>query len=246
MKASKPTAGDQFGHIVAVSGDGATIAVGAPLEGSEAGAVYVFRRAGDVWIQEAIVKPNVQDTFDQFGWSVALSDDGNTLAVGARREDSAVIGVNGDATNNGASGSGAAYVFVRNGSTWSQEAYVKASNTDPDDSYGESIALSGDGNTLAVGAHREDSAATMINGNQASNTADAAGAVYVYTRITATWTQQAYVKSSNAEPADEFGWRIALARFGDVMIVGAYREDSGATGVGGNQVDDAATNAGAA
>ena len=102
------------------------------------------------------------------------------LAVGARREGSAATGINGDQASNAVSDSGAVYVFTRSGSTWSQQAYVKASNTDASDWFGFAVALSADGNTLAVGAYREDSAATGINGDQASNAASNSGAVYVY------------------------------------------------------------------
>ena len=117
---------------------------------------------------------------DQFGWSVALS--GDTLAVGAPFESSATTGVNGDQADNNAPGAGAVYVFVRSGSTWAQQAYLKASNTEARDVFGRSVALSGD--TLAVGASWEDSAATGVNGDQADNSfaTDAysgSGAVYV-------------------------------------------------------------------
>jgi len=98
---------------------------------------------------------------DLFGTSVALSGDGNTLAVGAPGEDSALTGVRAgivsEATSgNGASNSGAVYVFARTGTTWLQQAYVKASNTGEGDNFGNSVALSGDGNMLAVGAPFED------------------------------------------------------------------------------------------
>ena len=99
------------------------------------------------------------------------------LAVGASAEDSAATGVNGDQADNGADNSGAVYVFVRSGSTWTQQAYIKASNTDANDNFGRSVALSGD--TLAVGAYLEDSAAPGVNGDQADNSAAIAGAVYV-------------------------------------------------------------------
>lgn len=121
---------------------------------------------------------------DQFGISVALSGDSNTLAVGAYYESSNATGIGGDEANNLASNSGAVYVFTRTSgtSTWSQQAYVKASNTETSDYFGRSVALSGDGNTLAVGAAGEDSNATGINavGGQTSSSASGAGAVYVY------------------------------------------------------------------
>jgi HJR/Mrr/RecB family endonuclease len=78
------------------------------------------------------------------------------------------------------SGAGAVYAFTRSGATWSQQAYVKASNTDASDQFGLSVALSADGATLAVGANRERSAATGGGGNQTGNSAVGAGAVYVF------------------------------------------------------------------
>jgi uncharacterized protein (TIGR03437 family) len=99
--------------------------------------------------------------------------------VGAYKEDSNATEVNGDQSNNSAVDSGAAYVFVRNGTTWSQQAYLKASNTDAGDFFGFSAAVSGD--TVAVGAPLEDSSATGINGDQNNNSAVDSGAVYVFT-----------------------------------------------------------------
>ena len=96
-------------------------------------------------------------------------------------ESSAAIGVNGDQTDNRLEFAGAGYVFTRDiGGAWTQKDYVKASNTDAIDVFGQSVALSGDGNTLAVGADHEDSAATGVNGDQADNSASDAGAVYVF------------------------------------------------------------------
>ncbi|EHL21181.1 Integrin alpha beta-propellor repeat-containing protein [Acidovorax sp. NO-1] len=141
---------------------------------------------------------------DLFGYSVALSGDGTTLAVGAYREDSNATGANGDQGDNSAVDAGAVYVFTRVGSTWSQQGYVKASNTDANDFFGTSLALSGDGNTLAVGATGEDSNATGINGDPVDNSATLAGAVYVFTRSGSTWSQQAYVKASNTGAEDRF------------------------------------------
>ena len=191
------------------------------------------------------VKASNTGASSAFGYSVALSADGNTLAVGAPSEASNATGIGGDQTNNSASQSGAVYVFSRSGSTWSQQAYVKASNTGAFDSFGASVALSADGNTLAVGANLEASNATGIGGNQASNSSPASGAVYVFSRSGSTWVQQAYVKASNTETDDNFGHSVALSADGNTLAVGAYGEDSNATGVGGNQADNAAPDAGA-
>jgi hypothetical protein len=260
VKASNPDAGDQFGLAIALSSDGSTLAVGAPLEGSaatsingdqldnsepEAGAVYVFRRSGDVWTQEAYVKASNAQAFDQFGWAVALSGDGTTLAVGARKEDSSATGIDGDQSDNSASGAGAVYVYTRAGSIWTQQAYVKASNSGAQDTFGQALALSSDGNTLAVGAPFEASAATGINGDEGDNSAAEAGAIYVFTRIGSAWTPRAYVKSSNTEGGDQFGFDLALSSNGSKLVAAAQREDSAASGVGGDQTSNATTQSGA-
>ena len=122
-----------------------------------------------------------------------------------------------------------------------QEAYVKASNTGAGDYFGYSVALSGD--TLAVGALNEDSAATGIGGNQADNSAGDSGAVYVFTRSGATWTQQAYVKASNTGASDDFGTSVALS--GDTLVVGGPYESSNATGIGGDQANNLVGSSGA-
>ncbi len=114
---------------------------------------------------------------------VALS--GDTLAVGAALEQSAATGINDDQSDNSADNAGAAYVFTRTAGVWSQQAYIKASNTDAEDEFGWSVALSGD--TLAVGAQFEDGNATGINDDQSDNSAADSGAVYVFTRNAGVW-----------------------------------------------------------
>ena len=121
----------------------------------------VTRGAANTFVQRAYAKASNTDAGDQFGYSAAL--DGDTLAVGAIFEDSNSIGVNSGAqADNSASLAGAVYVFTRSGGVWSQEAYVKASNTQVNDRFGTSVAL--DGDTLAVGAESEDSDGTGVNG----------------------------------------------------------------------------------
>jgi hypothetical protein len=252
LKASNTGAGDYFGYSVALSGD--TLAVAAVHEGSAApgvggnqddntasssGAVYVFRRTGTVWQQEAYLKASNTGAGDLFAHSVALS--GDTLAVGAVHEDSVAQGVGGNQDDNTASSSGAVYVFRRTGTVWQQEAYLKASNTGAGDFFGISVALSGD--TLAVGASAEDSAARGVGGNQGDNTATDSGAVYVFRRTGTVWRQEAYVKASNTGATDFFGHNVALS--GDTLAIGAPDEDSVAQGVGGNQDDNTASSSGA-
>ncbi|MFQ5747827.1 MAG: FG-GAP repeat protein [Planctomycetota bacterium] len=140
----------------------------------EQGAVYPLTL--DPIAQQAYLKAFNKDAFDSFGGSVSVS--GDTVVVGARLEDSNATGVNGNQNDNSANNAGAAYVFVRNGTTWSQEAYLKASNTDAGDSFGGWVPVSGD--TLVAGASREDSNAIGVNGNQGDNSFDCAGAAYVF------------------------------------------------------------------
>ena len=263
LKASNTGAGDLFGWSVALSADGTTLAVSAPLEDSAgigtdanpaddsatlAGAVYVFTRtatSGTTWRQEAYLKASNTGAGDLFGWSVALSADGATLGVGAIAEDSAAPGVDGDQASNTAVDAGAVYVFTRIDTRWSQQTYLKASNPGARDFFGTSLALSGDGATLAVSAPSEDSAATGIDGDQASDAARESGAVYVFTRSVTTWRQEVYVKASNAAAGDEFGTSVALSADGATLAVGAMSEASAANGIGGDQVDDSAPGAGA-
>ena len=262
LKASNTGAGDAFGYYaVALSSDGNTLAVGAYQEDSNAtgidgnqadnsaansGAVYVFILSGGTWSQQAYVKASNTQGSDYFGYALSLSSDGNTLAVGAKWEDSDATGVGGDDTNNLASASGAAYIFSRSGGTWSQQAYVKASNTQLVDQFGQALALSSDGNTLAVGASREASAATGVGGDQSDNTASNSGAVYVFTRSGGTWSQRAYVKAPNTEMGDTFGgYGLGLSSDGNTLAVGAWQEDSAATGVGGDQSDNSVSGSGA-
>ena len=160
------------------------------------------------------------------------------MVVGASGEDSNATGINGDQTNNSASDSGAAYVFVRNGVTWTQQAYLKASNTDAGDLFGYSVAVSGD--TVVVGAYGEDSNATGVNGDQTDNSARDSGAAYVFVRNGGTWTQQAYLKASNTDGGDGFGYSVAVS--GDTVVVGAFGEDSNATGINGDQTNNSAPN----
>ena len=245
--------GDNFGDSVAISAD--TVVVGAHQEDSNAtgvngnqsdnsaiaaGAAYVFTRSGGVWTQQAYLKASNTGVNDEFGLSVAIS--GDTVVVGAYLEDSNATGVNGNQSDNSASDAGAAYVFMRSGGIWTQQAYLKASNTEAGDHVGSSVAISGD--TVVVGAWGEASNATGVNGNQSDNSANIAGAAYVFTRSGGVWTQQAYLKASNTDLGDFFGISVAISA--DTVVVGAYQEDSTATGVNGDQSDNGAQQAGAA
>jgi len=260
VKASNTDSGDFFGSSVALSADGSTLAVGAHRERSIAsgingnqaddsavfaGAAYVFTRTAGNWSQQAYVKASNARASSAFGYHLQLAADGNTLAIGAPQESSNATGVNGNQTDTSMTFAGAVYVFTRSGTVWSQQAYLKASNTLADSEFGVTVGLSADGTTLAVGAYAEDSNATGINGNQADTSLNAAGAVYVFTRTGATWTQQAYVKASNTRANAFFGLNVALSADGSTLAVDSWGESSNVTGIDGNQADTSANNSGA-
>jgi hypothetical protein len=274
VKASNTQASQLFGSSIALSEDGNTLAAGAPGESSAArgiggnpdyscgvgavpvncapssGAVYVYTRSDSAWSGPVYVKASNTQAFQLFGSSIALSQDGNTLAAGAPGEGSAATGIDGnqvddcDTTSpvNCAFDSGAAYIYTRSGSTWSDDTvYVKASNTGTSDSFGSTVALNRDGSVLAVGAPDEfgGTAGVASAANDASNDElPGAGAVYLYTRSDLLWTPRQYTKASNPDVDDTFGGSLALNGDGSMLVVGATGEDSASAGFNGNEFDD--------
>lgn len=254
LQPSSLDASDQFGSAVALSAD--TLVVGVPLEDSnasgvngddtdnslvDAGAAYVFLRdALGNWSEQAYLKASNSGMGDGFG--IAVDIDGDIAVIGAYHEDGNAAGVGGDGSDNSFSNAGAAYVFVRDGlGNWSEQAYLKASNTGVSDTFGNAVAVSTD--RILVGAAREDSAATGIDGQQADNTAADAGAVYVFARTGNNWAQEAYLKASNTDAGDLFGWSVDLS--GNLAVVGARYEASDDGMVNGNQNSNLAPGAGA-
>ncbi len=314
LKASNTESNDWFGWSIDISGDGKTMAVSAPAEASNAvgvngdqtsntsptsGAVYVFAKINGNWQQEAYLKAsNTEQPSDgitqslpnaRFGYQVALSADGSTLAVSALNEDSYAVGVNCpplyETQSSSASNSagyqvykssldiGAVYVFKRTNAVWAQTAYIKPLVQLPFNEYafGYSLALSGDGKTLAVGTGVDglpssgiknltqnssssepfvclappSSTSSVSSSSSSSKTSSSSsssssansssssvaggknsGAVYIYRLKDSGWTEETYVKASDAGQDDFFGVSIALSQDGDLMAVGAPSEDS--------------------
>ncbi|MGM8227170.1 FG-GAP repeat protein [Cellvibrio sp. ARAG 10.3] len=286
IKASNAGPGDIFGASVALSADGNILAVGAPGEDSvstgvngnenndfglylvnaqgqpvwttiNSGAVYIFHRLDNTWEQETYLKPNYVSWQLQFGSSLSLSANGNTLAVGAIGDWSRATGINGAPDDldlpqlnsyypsAGARLSGAAYIFTSDGQGWQQTTYIKASNAEAQDQFGHRVKLSGDGSRLAVSTIIEAGTSKGINGDESDNTTLNTGAVYVFGVDAGTWTQTSYVKPSNTRGGDRFGASLGLSTDGGTMAVGGYRDPSKATGVNGDQNDDSAPSAGA-
>lgn len=239
LKASNTESQDRFGSSVAISGG--TIVVGAPWESSsvtgangnqtdnlasQSGAAYVFVRDDDgQWNQQVYLKADDIGAGDQFGTWVDVDSD--LIVVGSPYEDSSATGVGGDDSDNSLKDSGAAYVFVRTGTAWAQQAYLKAWNTGAADYFGISVTVSGE--TVAVAASGEDTKPTTVTGNQNNNSAGDSGAVYVFVRgVDEIWSQQEWVKGSNTAAGDLFGISVALS--GDRLVVGARGEDSDSQG----------------
>lgn len=253
VKASNPDS-DEFGRSLALSG--ATLAVGAPQEGSaatgiggdenddsliDAGAVYLFERGAGGWLQTDYLKASNTGGGDQFG--SALSLDADLLVVGAFAERSLATGIDGDELDNSGSEVGAAYVFERDpGGAWAQAAYLKADNAESGDGFGFAVAAAGD--RLLVGADLEDGGDTGLDGDGNDNGRGESGAAYLFERdADGVWDQVLYLKASNTGSNDRFGAAVALAD--GLAVVGAPLEQGSSAGVNGDD-NDAFSAAGAA
>ncbi len=193
LTAPDAAAGDRFGQSVSIAGD--TAVVGSPGDddaGSDSGSAYVFVRIGGNWTQQAKLTASDAAAGDQFGISVSISGD------------TAIVGAQGDASY-----AGSAYVFTRNGNTWTQQAKLTASDAAPFNEFGISVSVSG--NTAVVGAQWGDYATT------------ASGSAYVFTRNGNVWTQQAKLKASDPTAGVLFGYSVSIS--GDTAVVGAYRNN---------------------
>ena len=211
IQASDRQASDFFGSSVSMSSNGNTAIVGAMFEdtgGSSAGAAYIFTRSGTTWTQQVKIQASDKQASDNFGVSVAISDDGNTAIVGAYTEDT------------GGTNAGAAYIFTRSGTTWTQQAKIQASDKQASDFFGHSVAISSNGNTALVGAYNDHTGS------------DRTGSAYIFTRSGTTWTQQARIQASDKQASDNFGWSVAISDDGNTTIAGAYNEDTGGTDTG--------------
>ncbi|MEL6390129.1 MAG: FG-GAP repeat protein [Bacteroidota bacterium] len=199
LTASDAAAGDQFGRSVSISGNYAIIgSVSNDDGGSNPGSAYVFVRSGSIWTQQAKLTAFDAAIGDQFGFSVSISGD------------YAIVGAIGD--DDGGANSGSAYVFVRSGSTWTQQAKLTASDAAAGDQFGHSVSISGV--YAIVGAWF---------GNDGGSDS---GSAYVFVRSGSTWTQQAKLSASDAASNDLFGWSVSI--FGDYAVIGApYDDDSG-------------------
>jgi len=230
LRASNSGKADGFGWSLALSHDGSTLVVGVPGEDSDArgvggnqasnastdsGAVYVFRRAGSAWAQEAFIKGSASDPRDGFGWSVAVSADGAKLVASAPFDDGAA---------NDLESSGAAYVLTRAGTAWAEQAVLRSTTATRNRLFGRVVALAADGATLAVGA-------------------PTANVVAVFRGAPFTFDGEVTVATSAED--DQFGSALALSGDGSLLAVGAPNESTLALSVGSTAVNQDAPGSGA-
>ncbi|WP_019990049.1 FG-GAP repeat protein [Rudanella lutea] len=199
LTANDGAAGDVFGVSVAIAGDYAIVGARSDDIGAniDQGSVYVFVRSGTTWTQQAKLTAGDGTTDDKFGHAVAIS--GDYVLVSAPSDD---IEANADA--------GSAYIFIRSGATWTQQAKLTASDGAANDQFGSSAAISGD--YAIVGANFDD-----INANTDQ------GSAYVFVRSGTTWTQQVKLTAGDGDLADNFGYSVAIS--GDYAVIGAYTDD---------------------
>jgi hypothetical protein len=200
LTASDETGASGFGSSVALSADGNTALIGGLVDNSNTGAAWVFTRSGSTWTQQGS-KLTASDETGQghFGSSVALSSDGNTALIG------------GPADN---SNTGAAWVFTRSGSTWTQQgSKLTASDESMGGMFGYSVGLSADGNTALIGG--PENVALGSSGV-------ISGAAWVFTRSGSAWSQQGpkLTASDQAGLLAVFGWSVALSSDGSTALIG--------------------------
>lgn len=189
----------QFGASVALSSDGNTLAVGGSADNTNVGAVWVFTRSGTTWTQQGTKLTGAGETgAAQFGTSVELSADGNTMVVGGPFDNTNI---------------GAVWIFTRSSGTWSaQGAKLVGTGVTGTGALGTSVALSADGNTLAIGGPSDNSLV---------------GATWVFTRSGTTWTQQGTkITGASETGAGQFGVSVDLSSSGNTLAVGGAADNS--------------------
>jgi hypothetical protein len=197
--------GDEFGGAVVVSADGSTLAVGSLKSKNNQGSVTVFGRSGAKWVQQEVLADTNGAAKDWFGYSMAISKDGNTLAVGAVYAD-----VSGKADQ------GNVLVFTRSGDSWSLQKTLIGEAGAAGDIFGVSVALSADGNTVAIGA----------SGDDVGNVSDQ-GSATVFVRKGAAWSMQQVLTVAGGEAKANYGSSLSLSSDGNTLAVGGPNAGKG-------------------
>lgn len=211
LAADDGDSGDEFSISVTVSGDGTTAVIGAQDDenpnGAAAGSAYVFGRDGSSWTQQAKLIPDDGDGGDRLGENLAVSSDGTTAVIAAPSDDEP----------NGPN-AGSAYVFSRDGGSWTQQAKLAASDGDEADRFGTSVAVSDDGTTAVIGAGGDEDP----NGESGGLFG---GSAYVFSRDSGSWGQQAKLAADDGEERDSFG-TVSVSGDGTTAVIGANRDDT--------------------
>ncbi len=191
---------DQFGQSVDLSADGNILVGGASQDDVATGAAYVFVRDPKTsrWFEQIKLTASDAEPIALFGFSVAISADGDTILVGAADDDEQAVGA------------GAAYVFVRDGNTWFEQAKLTALDGSFLDKFGSSVALSADGDRAVIGALHATAGL---------------GAAYFFTRNGNTWTQRSKFGVCDGESLDLFGERVDISGDGQTALVGSRWRD---------------------
>ena len=197
--------GDAFGGAVVVSADGSTLAVGSLKSKSDQGSVTVFGRSGGKWVQQEVLSDANGAAKDWFGYSMAISKDGNTLAIGAVYAD-----VSGTADQ------GNVLVLGRTDGAWKLQKTLLGEAGAAGDVFGVSVALSADGNTVAVGAAGVD----------VGNVSDQ-GSTTVFVRNGAEWSLQQVLIVAGAEAKANFGSSVSLSSDGNTVAIGGPNAGKG-------------------
>jgi FG-GAP repeat len=199
------SAGDGFGTSVALSADGNTALIGAPGTDFKKGAAWVFTRSGSTWAQDEKLTPAGETGNPWFGYTVALSGDGKTALIGGWLDES---------------WKGAAWIFTRSGSTWTQGQKLTANDEAGEGMFGTNVTLSADGNTALIGGWNDDS---EFGGNRDYS---GKGAAWIFTRSGSTWTQQGPKLTANDEAGNgKFGTIVSLSANGDTGLIGGWNDD---------------------
>jgi hypothetical protein len=229
LESTDPRESDLFGMTLALSGNGNVICV------RDTRNIHLYRRNDIGWTIENSNNVRYQPSELWLDGSVALSNDGQILAVGAPYENY----LHSPEEVIERAGMVIIYTYV-DGYYWSEYARIAAVNPDSFDLFGSAVSLSDNGNILAVGAAGDDSESKGFGGDATDNTSESSGAVYIFENQNDNWNQIGYLKASNTDAGDWFGYRVELTGDGEQLVATALWESSLAIGINGDQADNSA------
>jgi len=214
---SHGTDGNQdFGKAVTITNDGNTIAIGAPGRsigsGNITGRVEVFTRSGSSWSHQVTIENDTPTARDGFGWTVSLAgNDGDTLAIGQHYEYSGF--------------DGHSWIYIRSGSTWSQQAKLRGYSITATEDYGVDVSLSDTGDRLIAGAQQDN----VASGQEP-------GTTFIWRRNDSdaiTWNLERRIEPTSGSHDDRFGYAVSLAGDSSTIAIGAYGEGGGGSNLNG-------------